>query len=104
MQSPGLLEAMQVASHLHKGLEELGDMTVEELSLWLAFLAQHDPVKQQADLRACALGVALVPGRFKPELILGDDRGESPTPEELKRRAMAWCRGNRGSITRRNSK
>lgn len=99
-----LLDAMHVAYRLGKDVEEIGDMTIERMSDWLAYFKYHDELRTQADIRACAIALAITTGRFKPEVILGDVPPAPQTPEEIKRRGMAWCRGNRGSITRRNSK
>jgi hypothetical protein len=77
---------MFVAWTLKKTLAEAGEMPLEELALWLAFLRDHDP-ERRADLRAGVVA-AQVRNKFSDSRLTAEDFYPGPKLDPKEQAAM----------------
>jgi len=87
---------MELAYALGKTLRELGEMDIEELALWFAWLSEHTPIpEKRADWRAASLMSAIVNCRMAWQ---GDTDAEDFMPDrqpvsdaEAEKKILAWA-------------
>lgn len=101
---------MAVAHTLGKSLKEIGEMSPDELALWIAWLNEYGPTaERRAELKIQNWNVAMIvstiincrfgwAGDSRPEDLIPDDEQSEPNAEQMEAALKAWCVNQGGKV------